>query len=148
MTTPNSTLIAEAQIKDLIQSWRKAAQDREVDKIMSHYAPHVLAFDAIGQLQFKGRDAYKKHWQACFDMCPGEGFFEIHDLGVSAGEEIGFVHYILPCGGTAPDGEKKTGHMRVTVCCRKIDGKWLIVHEHFSVPFDMESGKALMDLTP
>jgi hypothetical protein len=35
-----------------------------------------------------------------------------------------------------------------TVCCRKIDGKWLIKHEHNSVPFDGKSGRALLDLKP
>jgi ketosteroid isomerase-like protein len=38
--------------------------------------------------------------------------------------------------------------MRVTVCCRNTSGRWLIAHEHFSVPFDMESGKALLSLEP
>ena len=38
--------------------------------------------------------------------------------------------------------------MRVTVCFRRTGGRWLIAHEHFSVPFDMESGKALMNLEP
>jgi ketosteroid isomerase-like protein len=38
--------------------------------------------------------------------------------------------------------------MRVTVCYRKTNGKWLVVHEHFSAPFEMESGKALLDLEP
>jgi ketosteroid isomerase-like protein len=38
--------------------------------------------------------------------------------------------------------------MRVTQCFRKQGERWLIAHEHFSVPSDMESGKALFDLTP
>ena len=31
---------------------------------------------------------------------------------------------------------------------RRQDGRWLIFHEHFSAPSDMESGKALFDLQP
>jgi hypothetical protein len=31
---------------------------------------------------------------------------------------------------------------------RKIDGQWKVVHEHVSVPFDMETGKAMLDLKP
>jgi ketosteroid isomerase-like protein len=38
--------------------------------------------------------------------------------------------------------------MRATVCLKEIGGRWLIAHEHFSVPFDMQSGKAMFDLTP
>jgi hypothetical protein len=31
---------------------------------------------------------------------------------------------------------------------RKIDGNWLIVHDHVSVPIDRQSGKALLNLEP
>jgi len=37
---------------------------------------------------------------------------------------------------------------RATNCFRKIDGKWVVAHGHSSEPFDMESGKALLDLKP
>jgi len=37
---------------------------------------------------------------------------------------------------------------RATLCRRRIDGKWMVTHGHSSVPFDMESGKASLDLKP
>ena len=115
---------------------------------MSHYAPDILSFDAISQLQFKGADAYRKHWQACLAMCPGATIFEIHDLSIAAGDGMAFGHCLLRCGATGEDGEAKAGWMRVTVCYRKTNGRWMVVHEHFSAPFDVESGKALLDLEP
>ena len=39
--------------------------------------------------------------------------------------------------------------VRVTACHRKINGKWLITHEHVSVPFYMDgSYRAAVDLKP
>jgi hypothetical protein len=38
--------------------------------------------------------------------------------------------------------------VRMATCYCKIDGKWMVTHEHQSVPFDAESGKALLDLKP
>jgi hypothetical protein len=38
--------------------------------------------------------------------------------------------------------------MRASAGLRRRGGKWLIVHEHFSAPFDPASGKALFDLEP
>ena len=38
--------------------------------------------------------------------------------------------------------------VRSTVCYRKIDGRWVVTHEHTSVPFDAESGKVSFDLKP
>lgn len=37
---------------------------------------------------------------------------------------------------------------RSTVCFRRTRGKWMVTYEHTSVPFDAESGKALVDLKP
>lgn len=37
---------------------------------------------------------------------------------------------------------------RWTVFLKKIDDRWLIAHEHVSVPIDMETEKAMWDLKP
>jgi ketosteroid isomerase-like protein len=36
----------------------------------------------------------------------------------------------------------------VTMGLRRVDGRWLIAHEHMSDPFDPDSGMALTHLTP
>jgi uncharacterized protein (TIGR02246 family) len=138
----------QAKIRSLLDDWAKAARAGDLDGIMAAYTPDILSFDAIAQLQFKGADAYRKHWQMCVEMCSGPMTFEIHDLGIEAGDGVAFAHYLLKCGGTGPDGKEQTGWMRVTVCCRNQGGRWKVAHEHFSVPFDMESGKALLGLEP
>ena len=38
--------------------------------------------------------------------------------------------------------------VRSTLGLRKIDGVWKVVHEHASVPFNAENGKALVALKP
>ena len=74
--------------------------------------------------------------------------FEVHDLHVATGGGVAFGHYLCRCGVIGQDGVDKASWMRGTFCCRKTDGRWLIVHEHFSAPFDMASGKTLFDLEP
>ena len=148
MAPKDSIVTDEIQIRDLIDGWADAVRAKDVDRIMSQYSPDVLAFDAISQLQFKGVDAYRKHWEACLSMCSGPSFFEIHDLDITAGDGLAFCHALNRCGGTGEDGQEKVCWMRMTVCYRKIDGDWKVVHEHFSSPFDMGSGKALFELQP
>jgi uncharacterized protein (TIGR02246 family) len=138
----------EAPIRELIEDWAKAARANDIEGIMAAYAPDVVSFDAIAQLQFKGAEAYRKHWEMCVAMCSGPMTFEIHDLDIAAAGDVAFGHYLLRCGGAGEDGEEKTGWMRATVCYRKRSGRWMVVHEHFSAPFDMESGKALLGLEP
>ena len=46
------------------------------------------------------------------------------------------------------NGQKTDLWLRWTACFRRINGEWLITHEQVSVPIDLESGKALLDLEP
>ena len=148
MTTVLTKGDNQAQIPALIDDWAKAARAKDIDGVMSHYAPDIVAFDAIAALQFKGAEAYRKHWEACLAMCPGPMIFEIHDLDITARDDVAFCHYLSRCGGTGPDGKEQIGWMRATACFRKTNGKWMIAHEHFSAPFDPVRGKALLDLEP
>ena len=146
MLTDKST--AEAEIRELVNRWLISIHAQDIDGIVSHYAPDILSFDAVSQLQFEGVESYKQHWAACLGMCPGQLVFELHDLQVTAAENVAFSHCLQRCGASGENGEEKVSWMRMTACYRKINGEWKVVHEHFSVPFDMQSGKALFDLTP
>ncbi len=148
MNAHSSNVVAEAEIRELIDGWLNAARTGDVDGIVAHYAPDIVAYDAVSQLRFIGVDAYKKHWAACMAMCPGPMIFEAPELQVAAGDDVGFAHALIRCGGADESGEEKASWMRMSAGYRKRDGKWLAVHEHFSAPFDMQSGKALFDLRP
>lgn len=43
---------------------------------------------------------------------------------------------------TSRDGERTHVHAAVTDIWQRIDGKWLYIHEHSSVPVDIASGTA------
>lgn len=140
----------EQAIRDLLESWRQAAVARDVPRVVSHYTSDIVAFDAVKQLQFIGADAYGKHWTECMALCnsPGETVFDMDQIKVVAEDRIAYVHYLIRCGHRADDGQEQCSWMRVTTGLRRTEDGWKIAHEHFSAPFDMESGKALFDLKP
>ena len=146
-TDETNRVTAETEIRELVDAWRAAIVERDIDRIVSHYAPDIVAFDAIKALQFKGVDAYRKHWEACMAMCSGPMSFEVHELAVSAGDDVAFSHALNRCCGTTPDGKEDSHWMRMTAGYRRVGGKWRVVHEHFSAPFDVETLKVL-DLVP
>ena len=148
MNVETAKATAVAEIRKLMDNWLRAVRAGDIDGIVSHYVPDIVAFDAIFQLQFKGVDAYRKHWEACLSMCPGPMIFEIHDLNIAASDDLAFGHCLNRCGATDESGKEKASWMRATVCYRRINEKWMVVHEHWSVPFDVGSGKALLDLKP
>jgi ketosteroid isomerase-like protein len=64
-------------------------------------------------------------------------------------DDVAFVYSLNRLSGTLQNGNASSGFwVRMTACFRKIDGNWLIVHDHVSVPLDVESGRALLSLEP
>jgi ketosteroid isomerase-like protein len=139
----NASTTPEAAIRAELEDWASAVRAKDIGRIVAHYAPDIVAYDAIVALQFKGVDAYRKHWETCMTMCSGPMLFELHELQIAAGEDLAFAHALNRCGGTGPDGKEMSGWMRMTACYRRRNGEWLVVHEHFSAPFDMQSDKVL-----
>jgi uncharacterized protein (TIGR02246 family) len=148
MLTENSKEIDEAQIRELIHRWLQALRAKDLDGIMSCYAPDILLFDLLPPLQYVGADAYRKNWAEWFPTFRGPIGYEIRDLSITTGDDVAFSHSLNRISGKRTDGGETEVWVRATVCYRKIDGKWMIAHEHVSVPFYMDSGKASVDLKP
>ena len=148
MSTENSKASNEDEIRKLIDDWAAAIRARDVEHIMSCYAPDIVAFDVVPPLQYMGVDAYRKDWEGMMSMCEGQNNIEMRDLVIAAGEDVAFSHCLSHFTGKQISGNQIDMWMRVTVGYRRIDGRWLTVHEHVSAPIDMESGKGLFDLKP
>lgn len=147
MSDPNNS---ESAIRELIQTWTKATCANDLDGVMALYTPDVIAFDAIGVLQHKGAEAYRKHWEMCISYMPpgGQMIMEPHEVSVTLGGDIAFAHYLARCGCVDDKGEQQIGWMRATVCCRNTPDGWRIAHEHYSSPFDPQTLKVVEDLKP
>lgn len=52
--------IGERQIHTLMDNLANAIRTKDVDALMAHYAPDVLAFDLLPPLQYRGADAIRK----------------------------------------------------------------------------------------
>ena len=154
MPTGSNTLLdrtqtneqSEAQIRREIENWVKAVRAKDINGLMAYYAPDVVTFDSVPPLQSRGPAAYRKNWEECFAMFPGPIGFEHRDLKITASDDVAFAHTIARLTGTTTQGEKADMSFRATACYRRIGDKWLVVHEHASVPFDPKTNKALLDL--
>jgi uncharacterized protein (TIGR02246 family) len=138
----------EQQVRAVMDRWVQAACAKDVDRIMDCYAPDVRAFDAVTALQFQGAEAYRRHWEYCMGFVEGDMLFEIHDQHIAVADDVAFTHFLASCGCTDKDGNDQVGWIRGTVCLRRMDGEWRIVHEHYSMPFDPETMKVLDDPQP
>jgi uncharacterized protein (TIGR02246 family) len=140
--------VDEVQIRGLIENKIKAVRAKDVDGATSDYAPDVLSFDVVNPLRYIGADAIRKRLEEWFSSFRGPIGLEIRDLNITVGDAVAFSHCLSHVRATTTGGGKLDMWWRETACYRKIDGKWLITHQHSSVPFDVGSGKASLDLKP
>src|SRR5215471_14129513 len=145
MTTFAATARADptADIKALEDRFVAAFKAKDVDAIMKVYAPAqtLVVFDVVPPRQYVGALAYRKNWQAFLDGFDGPITVERSDLDVVADRNLAYSHCIEHVAGTDKHGKKLDMTLRVTDVYKKIRGRWFVIHEHVSVPVDLDAGK-------
>ena len=131
----------------MIEGLVTAIRAKNIDGVMSSYATDLVAFDIVPPLQFVGTGAYKRPWQDVFERYQTLDY-EVRDLSITAGDDIAFSHSLNRIHGTMTNGQKTDLWLRLTAGYRKVDGRWLITHLQASVPVDLATGKAVVDLKP
>ena len=148
MTTANSSAVDQAQIVKLIDHWVSAVRNKDVEASLSNYAKNVTLFDIVEPLQYFGLDAVKRRLAEWLSTFQGTLGYEMLDLRIAADSDVAFSHSLNHVNGTMMDGKKLDMWWRSTICYRKMDEQWMVTHVHNSVPFDVKSGKASLDLRP
>jgi uncharacterized protein (TIGR02246 family) len=140
----------QTEIRQLLARWEKAFHAKDVAGVMAVYGAgaSVVAFDVVPPLRIVGAEPYRKNYEEFFAMYEGPLDVEFRELRIVAGNEVAFLHCLERISGTLKGGQKSEIWARVTSGLRKTKGKWLIVHDHVSVPADFDSGKAALDLKP
>ncbi len=140
--------MAEALIRQRIEELAKALRAKDIDAVMSIFAPDLVSFDIVPPLRYVGADNKRRAWQEAFAIYTGPFDYELHELNVTTEGELAFVHSLNHVTATLASGHVTDMWLRWTACFRRIDGVWLVVHDHVSVPADLEHGQAVVNLTP
>src|SRR5205814_8998490 len=138
----------EAAIRELVDRYVKAVRAKDLDGDMSVYAPDLVAFDVVPPLQYVAAEAFRKPWKDAFERYQGPIQYEVRDLSIVAGRDVAFSHSLNRISGTMKNGQKADQWLRWTVGYRKTNGNWRIAHLQISVPVDMRTGKAALDVKP
>ncbi|MBG6094154.1 YybH family protein [Nocardioides luteus] len=138
----------EAAIRGRIGKIIEGLRAKDLDILREPYAPDVVSFDVEPPLQHVGIEAKLANWAKVFQVFETVDY-EIRDLTLTIGGDVAFGHAFGRLSGTMKNGVATPGMwVRVTYGLRRIDGSWVITHDQVSVPFDMLSGKGMVDLEP
>jgi ketosteroid isomerase-like protein len=122
----------KSQVIEIIGNWAKAVREKNIEGVLASHSANILLFDVPEPLQSKGIDNYRKSWvEQFFPWYGDDGQFELNELEVTAGEDLAFCTSIVNCSGKQNE-HKVSYKIRLTICLKKINGQWVIQHEHHS----------------
>jgi ketosteroid isomerase-like protein len=140
----------EAAIRALEERFAAAVNAGNVDGIMNNYIPDksLVVFDVVPRKEYHGADAYRKDWVDFYTHYKGLPKFSIINLNVTVEGNLAFSYSFTRITGTDMQDHAVDRTVRVTAGYRKINGNWLKVLEHISVPVNLKTGKAQFNSKP
>jgi ketosteroid isomerase-like protein len=140
--------MAENEIRDLLADRTAAMRDKDPERLVAGYADGAVKFDLAPPLRNTGASAeFLENW---FGSFASPVTYEYHDVEVTESGELAFATSLAKLSAVpAGMSEPFTLWFRSTLCFRRVDGAWRIVHEHNSTPFHMDgSFRAAVELQP
>jgi uncharacterized protein (TIGR02246 family) len=125
----------EAAIAAHIHRWAQAVHEGDLEAVLTDHSSDIVMFDVPPPDDgVRGLPAYRETWPSFFEWQRLGASFEIVELAVTAGADVAFAHALLRCG-TADELEKHPDRrLRLTIGLRKLEGRWMVTHEHHSFP--------------
>ena len=147
MANKSSREIDDAEIRKLIEKWAASIRAKDIEGVVSCTWSKSVGFYLAPPLQLDA--PLRQSLAEWFQTFQGPIGYEIRDLKVYLGGDVAFCHSLNRMSGRRTNGEETNLWIRETIGLGKIEGRWLIVHEHESVPFYMDgSNRAALDLEP
>jgi len=134
MSMPLERDRADASVREHLESLAQAIRDKNVDALMTHYAPDIVVFDVLPPLSVQSSTDYRKNFEKWFATMAGPIDYQMHDLRISMSDSHAFCHCQGHIKGARVEGRKVDYWVRVTTCLQKANGQWLVGHEHVSMP--------------
>ncbi|HEX4400442.1 MAG TPA: nuclear transport factor 2 family protein [Galbitalea sp.] len=114
-------------VREVITRWETAVQNRDMSGTLANHSPDILMFDVPEPIQARGLAAYQETWDLFFTYSPGGvESFHLRELELTVDNSLAVAHALLDVVDV---------RCRLTTVLRKIDGEWMIVHEHHSSPW-------------
>lgn len=130
MTAENEQARDQAEIRRLITDQQNAICAKDVDRIMSHYADEVILFNVKPPFRISGTREWHRVWETSLAHFPASFGMETRELMITVSRDLAVAHWLFRFTGIGQD----ENWIRDTVVYQRNQDKWLIVHEHCSVP--------------
>jgi uncharacterized protein (TIGR02246 family) len=141
-------LMAHSDIHRIVDAHAAAVRRGDVDAMLADFAEDVVVFDVVEPLRRAGRDSVRERALEWVTSYEGPVTWENRDVVVVGAADVAFSSMLSHVTGTLKNGTRVDMFFRKTLGFERRDGRWLITHDHGSVPFNPATGQASLTLHP
>lgn len=131
-------------IRELLDSRITAVKAKDIDALGSLLSSDLESFNVLPPHRAAGRQPALETARAWFDGYASEIGYDVHDLSVTASGDVGFASFLYRVTGTLHGGAEVDMWVRATLGYERHDGRWIVTHDHESVPWDPETGQGVL----
>jgi ketosteroid isomerase-like protein len=131
-----TTTETDAEVRTVLKEWAEATRQNRRDDILKRHSANLVIFDVLPPMKYESAESYRRSWDQWQPDTQGEVVFALENLTITTGNDVAFAHSFIRCGGTLPDGRTFQDLVRATFCLRKVDGSWVVEHQHVSKPYE------------
>ncbi|MES2072585.1 MAG: nuclear transport factor 2 family protein [Pseudomonadota bacterium] len=136
----------ENSIMPVLEAYKAAVFNKDVDAFMRLYDQEVRVFDAWGVWSYQGSTAWRGMIEEWFASLGSKGVkVAMEEVQITGGQELAVLSAITTYAGVSAAGEDlQAMQNRLTWVLKPEGSAWKIVHEHTSAPIDFKDSKAIL----
>lgn len=138
---------ADEDLRSIHDRWSAATAAKDLDGLMEPLADDIVSYEHEPPLVHRGVAEVRAACERGLDAGP-EASFDVPDLEVVASGDLAVAWGLNRTSAAIGDGPEETWSRGSRVFRRDEAGRWRLIHQHVSFPFDAQTGRARTDLRP
>ncbi|OCA88436.1 hypothetical protein A8F94_24565 [Bacillus sp. FJAT-27225] len=136
-------------VEDILDNYKTAIYEKDVERFLSSYHSDIHIFDCWDNWECTGIAQWRQMVKDWFNSLSKEGVLlkvDFNDLVKVENSTIAFVHCAVKFSAYNQLQEKlRQTTNRFTFCFKKEKEFWSIIHEHSSLPINIETGEGIFN---
>ncbi len=142
------TTTDEDAIRQILNHWFEATAAKDIDGVMTNIADNIVSYEHDTPLQYVGRYNVREVCQRGFDMTNGDVTWTVPDTSIIVVGDLAVQWGLNQMCAQEPGQPPYESWSRGTRIFRRINGEWIMIHQHVSYPYDPETNEAKTQLQP
>ena len=136
-------------VQDILDNYKSAIYEKDVERFLSAYHPDIHIFDSWNTWECIGISKWRQMVKEWFTGLSEEGVslkVDFGDLVIEENSNIAIVYCAVKFIAHSQSAEMlRQMSNRFTFCLKKENECWTIIHQHSSLPINIENGKGMFN---